>query len=155
MAANQSKVRDSKYEKWMAFLEHVCLLALMPSVCVLVHAWAKSRCGVYDTNLYFECDFMHNILPQHTDGDQLKHGYALCWNMIEHILLYSPACNSLFNIFHVIQDRISITIKISCTKTYKMIFLPPKSIQTDSHKHLGLLFCIIRQISFDNLWSLV
>lgn len=34
-----------------------------------------------------------NLLPQHGDGDHLKHGFCHCWSMNEHILLCDPDCN--------------------------------------------------------------
>lgn len=96
---------------------------------------------------------MHSILPQHTDGDQLKHGYALCQNMIEHILLYSPACNSLFY-FMLFKIEFLLQSRFHALKPTKRFFWAPKSIQTDSHKHHSLLFCIIRQAFPENfIWQ--
>lgn len=79
----------------------VCSLLL----CECVHASAYRRCGMTNMKSYSTVWLSCTTYYLQTDVDQLKHWYALCWNMTEHILLYSPACNSGFNIFHVIEGQ--------------------------------------------------
>jgi hypothetical protein len=57
----------------MAYLEHVSWLAFMPSK----HEQKADVACLMPTHTS-GVTFTHNILPQHTDGDQLKHGYDLC-----------------------------------------------------------------------------
>jgi len=44
---------------------------------------------------------MENMLPWYSGEYHLKHVYAQCWNMIEHIVLCTPPCKS-FSIMYVI-----------------------------------------------------
>ncbi len=108
-------------------------------------------------------------------SSQLKHGYALCWNMNEHILLYSPTCNSLFKIFHVIQGQnfhwiynqdfhffiiiikphtswtcnltlhITLTVRIQALKPTIFVWPPNQSKQIDTN-YRSLICCIFRKV---------